>query len=639
MAGLAWYGYRLRAMTPAEIGARLRKKVREWTDARRDRDWAGVPLACAGAYPVLPRRETASPALREQLRREAADLLAGRWKVLGALELKVDDPPRWQYDYLAHADLATLKRGFGLNHRALPGGADIRLIWGLSRWGQLVRLAQAAWLLEEEGWAEKCVTWLEDWAKHNPPGRGWNWTSPLEAGLRLVQFTWLDALLADGAERWGYASELETLRYEILGPHAWYVWRHQSFGSSANNHLLGELTGLICATARWPALAQWGAPLETLHLRWEQEVLAQFAEDGGNREQALHYHGFAWELCWQARAALRAAGRPVATAVEERLTRAAGFLADAQVESDPWDYGDSDDGWVTPFCAAGEGTRAWLSWLRRSSPSSEIAYWWGTAPPLPPTASAAGPWRFYPESGLAIHRGEDWTLRWDVSPLGYLATAAHGHLDALHLSLWRRGVALVVDPGTGAYYSDPALRTHLASWDAHNGPHPADLDYPRRLGTFLWSEHHARPTWQALSETKARGELSLPVGVARREVSRLAAGRGWEVDDAFEPGPGRPPVEFIVCWQFAPGARVEAVGEREFKVARGEATLTVRVGAEWAKVELLEPGPGAEAGNPVDWGGACAPDFRQVLFGPRLRLSGVGYRSCVLRTAFLACAL
>jgi len=29
----------------------------------------------------------------------------------------------------------------------------------------------------------------------NPPYRGWNWTSALESGMRLVQFTWIDALL------------------------------------------------------------------------------------------------------------------------------------------------------------------------------------------------------------------------------------------------------------------------------------------------------------------------------------------------------------------------------------------------------------------------------------------------------------
>ena len=170
-------------------------------------------------------------------------------------------------------------------------------------------MAMAAHVLEDRVVAERCEQWLWDWLEHNPPGRGWNWTSALEAGLRLVQLTWMDALLAGRFEPGVGEEAWSALMSRLLPAHAHYVWRHQSFGSSANNHLLGELAGLIVATVRWPRLAQWGAPIEILKGKLEREVLAQFAEDGGNREQALNYHLFAFELCWQARMALQAAGR------------------------------------------------------------------------------------------------------------------------------------------------------------------------------------------------------------------------------------------------------------------------------------------------------------------------------------------
>jgi hypothetical protein len=80
-------------------------------------------------------------------------------------------------------------------------------------------------------------------------------------------------------------------------------------------------------------------------------------------------------------------------------------------------------------------------------------------------ASAAS-WHRYPESGMVIWQEGDWFLRWDLSPLGYLSTASHGHCDALHLSLWYRGQAVIIDPGTGAYYTDKRLRDYLASWEA-----------------------------------------------------------------------------------------------------------------------------------------------------------------------------
>ena len=631
-------------MTPAEMGARLRKKAREWGDMYRERDWASVPLASSGAYPKLPQRGEAPASAREALRREAAEILVGRWLLLGHFEAKVDDPPSWQRDYLAKVDLVTAERGFRLNHRALPGGADIRLVWELSRWQPLVRLAQAAWLLNENRLAEKCALWLEDWVKQNPAGRGWNWTSPLEAGLRLVQFTWLDALLAEGSERWGGEAEWDTLCYEILAPHAWFVWRHKSFGSSANNHLLGELAGLICATTRWPGLSAWGAPLPELQIHWEREVLAQFAADGGNREQALHYHLFAWELCWQAQVALKAAGRRVSAAVEQRLARAAAFFAGVQVETDPWDYGDSDDAFVTPcfpqVSPRSTPTRAWLGWLKRDPVASEMRFWWGQAPALAPGSDAnttAKDWTLFPQTGLAMSRAGDWTLRWDLSPLGYLSTAAHGHLDALHLSVWSRGVALIVDPGTGAYYSDEKLRADLASWAAHNGPQPSGLDYPRRLGTFLWSESHQPPRWHVDSPSKVSGTLELPGWKSQRSITRLEQEDGWKIADLCTPGSGVASSEFTVCWQFAPGALLESMGERVFKLIREGVALKIQLDSAWHEVQAFTPSAAADGSLTSMSVGVCAPAFRQIKVGPQLRLTGRGHPACVFRTTLLAC--
>ena len=540
MSRAAWYWHRLRAMDPAEMSRRFLKKLSPIKPPARRISFDEIGALASAATPTITA--------------DAKRILAGDWKAFGKIPIKVDDLPRWNYDYLAGVEVPNSGK---VNHRELPNGADAKMIWELSRWYELVQLAQA-------GIAKKCIEWLDDWAEKNPPYEGVNWTSALESGIRLIHFTEIDSLLGG----------LGNLRDKILPPHAWFTWKERSFGSSANNHLLGELAGLIMASARWPQLERLCAPLERLQRKWEREVLAQFAEDGGNREQALAYQAFSLDLCKKTRDALLAAGRKISPAVEQRLKLADEFYDVVQIPGEQWDYGDSDDA---------------VQWTTKCRPEADC-------------------WHYFPQSGIARYTSGDWDLRWDLSPLGYLSTAAHGHLDALHLSIWWKGMAVVIDPGTGAYYGDPKLRASLASWDAHNGPHLPGQDLPKRLGPFLWSDHHATPTWHS-----GRGDLRIPQGTFSRRVTSVD--RGWEVQDTFEPHQG-----FIVRWQFGPGADIHPVDNQTWRLKRQDAQFDIQVS-----------GGAGEAGVAV-----VSPGFRQTAKAPFLELK-TGSEACVLRTKFLSC--
>ena len=664
---LEWYWHRLRAMSAGEIALRLRKTFREQCDARIEHDWSGVPLESTGAFPKIPEPAAAPAELRVALRRDADAILAGHWRAFGHLELKVDDPPRWHCDYLVGKDFTTTASAFSLDHRALPGGADIKLIWELSRWHALTRLAMAAHVLGDEKAGEKCVLWLEDWVKHNPPFRGWNWTSALEAGLRLINFAWMDALLAPHTERWGCDAELDRLCHEILPPHAWFAWRHQSFGSSANNHLIGELAGLIVATARWPALAQWGAPLAELQRRWEREVLAQFHEDGGNKEQALNYHLFSWELCWHARAALATAGRAIAPAVDERLRRAAQFYLDVQVPSDPWDYGDSDNAFVVPlFTDERRAVQEWHAWMEQSERSTALEFWWGAGsrgggmPSDSPDSRAQG-WREYRQSGYEVWRLNEMTMRLDLSPLGYLKPAAHGHLDVQHLSIWRRGIALVVDAGTGCYFANKEMRTWFASREAHNGAAPSPEWLPRRLGVFLWSKQHDvadfcdhRP--KTPSECKVECDWvssfndlknrMFREGCLFRNVTTIQHEEILVSDSARAGSEFDKDIHFTVRWQFASGAKLECLGERRYRVRRLGVAMEIEVSEDWAEVfPVIERHCSAFASAATsevehEFAGIVSPSFRKTEWAPFIKLvARPGEKPCVFTTTFLATEL
>jgi hypothetical protein len=626
---LLWYWHRFRAMNAAEMAGHFRRKLHQFSDcvSSRNRFQSVREVGPGAAFPLLPSRSAAPELVRETLRKDAADILAGRWVAFGQVDLQVEDPPRWHKDYLTGTDLATRKPAFKLNHR-LEGDADIKLIWEPSRWYQLVRLAQAAYVLEDRGYAGACLRWLKDWVQENPPYLGWNWTSALETGLRLVQFVWIDALLEAGrpGDR-DHSSALAGLRGAILPPHLWFTWRHRSFGSSANNHLLGELAGLILALVRWPGLSGWATSLDALQAMWESEVQRQFASDGGNLEQALSYHLFSWEFCWQTRLALLAAGRKISGAVEDRLAAGGAFYSGTRVAGDQWDFGDSDGAYVTPFF--GDWRRApmeWQRWLERPAKGSAIEYWIGDPPKIAPgSACVAGArgWRVYPESGQAIWQDDCWFLRWDLSPLGFLSTASHGHCDALHLSIWFKGKPVVIDPGTGAYYSDKALRNHLASWAAHNGPHPDGTDCPRRTGAFLWMNHHERPSWRKISEKTMAAELRLDVGVVRRAITRLDERGGWQIGDSFLPNDGAAG-EFEVFWQFAPGLGIDRISNGVFSIPVEDATLTARFDARWQSIEHRVGEPGHSKQPQQDLRGVCSPGFRKTDLSPWISLRARG---------------
>ncbi len=548
---VSWYWHRLRAMRPAEIASRVAEKTR----ALAGRGPALVPedFQLGPAHPgtmLLPERGAAPQAVRDQVAREAAALRAGRWRLFGWKEIAMPEPPAWDWDALHDARAPLTGNSHEINHRRLPGGADSRCVWETNRWAEPVSLAQNAWLNGELEDARLAQRWIEDWCARNAPGQGIHWCSPLEAALRLLNFCWLDSLLRDCGDA-EIAAAQTRLAERVVPAHVAWIWRHRSFGSSANNHLIGELAALVVAARRWPCLMRLACCAEKAWQLLEDEVLRQFAEDGGNREQALHYHLFAWELAWQARRVMGGGGAEF----EQRMKEAAQYFAALVHPEEPWDFGDSDDAQVTPLMGdRAAAAREWQGWLTGGPAGETLRYWLG-APPVV-TEHAPEDWLLFENSGQAVRRRGAWMARFDASPLGFGSMAAHGHLDALHVSLWLGDKAVIIDPGTGAYYADAVLRAELAGWEAHNGPLPeAGRRAPRRTGTFLWTEHHEPPRLR-LEDGDAVACLACDGPFVKRRV-RLDDGSFEAHDSICNDLPHR------LTWTLAPGWEIQMTGSAQ----------------------------------------------------------------------------
>jgi hypothetical protein len=502
-------------------------------------------------------------------------MMQGHWQIFGWRQVEVGSPPCWHRDPATGVVTAHDTAAHRLDYRRLPDGADARSIWEVNRWAEMTRLAMHGWLNDDAHAIRTAQLWLEDWCERNPPGIGINWTSPLEVALRLIQFTWFDALVTawmDEQTARGHSrrDHQAALRRRIVPIHAAWCWRHRSCGSSANNHLLGELAALVMAVSRWPALAEISC---TAEVAWEKlcsEVLRQFAPDGGSLEQALHYHAFALELGWLA---ARTMGCK-AGAAHDRLALAGRFFIAACQGREPWDFGDSDDAIVLPTAMRRQTHAAELrAWLLGDDGAMR---WWLGPPPMVAargyTAGLAVPeWLSFPSTGIAVLRSHGWVARLDASPLGFGALAAHGHCDALHVSLWDGDHAVIIDPGTGGYHGYPQWRTELAAWAAHNGPlpHPSGYATPRRIGPFLQTHHHRAPSL-AVEGASAVARLVHEGHSFQRQVRRH--GEQVEIHDTED---GRRP--FSICWTLAPGTQVKPLTES----AGGACYQLERAGHRW----------------------------------------------------------
>jgi hypothetical protein len=581
---VSWLWHRLRAMPPQEIAGRVKVKAQEWTATTTLRTLDDFVLGAVEVSSMrLPTKEKAPTELREAVKMRRAWLFG--WK-----EVPVGDAPNWNLDPVHGVEVPAEV----FNHRELPEGADARCVWELSRWSEVVRLAQDGWLNENPDALRLAQRWMSDWLEKNPASNGIHWRSPLEGALRLMNFCWIDALVRAGGDA-EILAEQDRIAQELVPLHAWWVWRKRSFGSSANNHLIGELAALVMVTRRWPSLAKVICCPERLWTMLEEEVLRQFAEDGGNKEQALHYHLFAWEMAWQSGRVMDG----LHGMILKRLKDAAQFFCDVSLGA--WDFGDSDDAQVTPFTMDRRNAeREWRAWLLGEEKGAALAFWLGEAPRV--TSALRQKWITHAESGHAIWRGEAWTARVDASPLGFGTLAAHGHLDAMHVSLCSNGEPVVIDPGTGGYYGDAALRAKLAAWEVHNGPVPVyGRSVPMRAGPFLWREHHDVPKMEIMDEVcVVRFACDGPF--VKRSV-QMADSSACITDEVC----GR--TAHAVVWQLAPEWRIGGDEGREF-------VLSHRDGAE---VKLHIEGEAIQACEVVR--NQVSPRFGQVVKAEAVRVT------------------
>ncbi|MGY1685902.1 heparinase II/III family protein [Geodermatophilus sp. SYSU D00867] len=501
---LTWYAHRLRAMEPAEVLWRAGRLAQGLGPAPR-RSRSRPPARGAGARrsglldPVAVRAAAGSrPNAAAQLVAAAREALGHSFRFFGNPTTVLGPEVDWHLDPITGHRWPT-GPSRRIDYRF--AGQDPKWIWELNRLQHLPLLVEAWMVTGETGFAEGARRDLRSWIRHNPPGHGIAWLGGFEAGVRAISL----AFTLQGLRNWeGLDADTESAVLDVLDRSVRKSWTERSLFSSANNHLIGEMGGVAIASVLFPEL-----PRSRRNERRALEVLVREADrqvlpDGSGVEQSLRYHVFTADVLLLVVAALADRGDTPPRALVDALRRSGAYLGSLVHPGEPtsW-YGDDDECFALRLQpertrsvqAHLAGLAAVMGWPAPPGgddfAAAVLRNGLGGRPPVstdPPPAVAEDLVAL--DSGVVVLRGRSRRrVVLDAGPLGQAPLAAHGHADALSVTVDVHGTPVVVDPGTGSYYRHRPWREAHRATRAHATVEVDDVSQSVPGGLFLWRRH------------------------------------------------------------------------------------------------------------------------------------------------------
>jgi Heparinase II/III-like protein/Heparinase II/III N-terminus len=543
-------------------------------DCRWGNPWSRVPTSVEDA-----------PLLYET----AGRLLDGDLKVFDQRVPMRDGIPDWNVDPVTGTRIGLIF-GLYIDFRHLGADVDIKHLWEINRLLWWIPLAQCFAVTGDRKYLDRIGRLLSSWLDACPYPLGANWSSPVEQGIRLINWSVVWHLIGGAGSPLFEGSEGADLRQRWLVSiyqHMRFASDNYSLHSSANNHLVGEAAGVFVAAHVWDCWDDARRLRREAKAILEREALRQFSSDGVNLEQAIGYHKF----CLQFLLACGLCGRmnddDFAASFWSRIDAAMTFLASmmdcaGHVPS----IGDSDDGEVWRF-GYGAEFNSYLSLLAvgatlfargdlqakvasvSKGPDTQVPWLLGD---VVPDTNLAEPQKFptrfeiggYVLLGEHLHSPQEFRVTFDCGPLGLNGIAGHGHADALSVLISWGGEPLLVDSGTYCYNAAPTYRHFFRGTRAHNTLLVDGLDQSEYASSFLWLRDvnstlvaEAGATGQSVHACHD-GYKRLPDPVVHHRRVSLASDSGCLlIEDWLECAQ---PHGVELLWHAAPGVRLSPDG-------------------------------------------------------------------------------
>lgn len=360
----------------------------------------------------------------------------------------------------------TFENGINWDYRH---NEDLEWLVMLNRARYMGELGQAYWLTGEELYAQAYIRLLKDWMKQNPlteaevresAGRSYNvkdtWRK-LDSGIRITH--WLKGYYCvRRSKHWG--TEEEALFLEAIRRHGMYLSFAYTPHDRQSNWGFLETNGLFQLALLFPEVEEAATWLQTAIERLVEMCQLQVYDDGLQNEQSSMYHHEVlhclFESVWLAE--LNRISLP--SVLHDTLNRMfTASLTIVQPDGRQPNFSDSDSTDIRDVLA--RGAVLYRRGDLKSQAYSVLDYdgiWYFTQKgfELYEKLEVKAPdfvSKELTQSGYAFMRS-DWqrTARYLWFDHGHMdVIRAHGHDDALHMSLFAYGREFLVDPGRCTY--------------------------------------------------------------------------------------------------------------------------------------------------------------------------------------------
>ena len=585
---LSWLINRIKLMSTSEIGYRIKQQLIQIVEQIRvKRGYEPEPPGSVSFYPCMLQNEYLQrmPYLKQHCMTRL--LQSGKLSFFEYQDLDVGWPINWHRDPLTQTLAPRHAYGKKIDYRNEQLVGDIKVLWELGRQQFLVPVAIQYFQTGDRQCLEVIAGVLNGWVEENPFALGVHWCSSLEVGIRGISWSICHQILLASGLKLGVFQIVKSgqqLKKQIF-QHALFIRGYLSRYSSANNHLIGELTGLhvLCSVFDMGPQGQ-----EWHRYAWseiEAESSRQIYTDGVNKEQALYYH--CWVLEYLLINALLKShlDQHISADYMHTLSKMAQFIKDVTPgKGVPPMIGDADDGVAIMFDDVGDksfygellSSVGILAGQHNSSVTPKAIFYKALSSPtrrLPIKAPIETTYPVeYPEGGYAVLGTKNFHVVFDCGPLGYPSIAAHGHADMLNICLALDGDWWLVDPGTYSYHSQPEWRNYFRSSLAHNTVVVNGKNQSEIGGPFMWTRH-ASSNFEGVSHQQGLhtvsgshdGYKALGVPVIRRSVEIVPDSEELVLKDTIK---AHQKVVVSLQFHFAPGIEFVEVGQNSYSLSR-----------------------------------------------------------------------